>query len=321
MDYKKVGNLIKEKRLEKGLTQKELADLLYITDRAVSKWERGVSLPDISMLKQISEILNLDLNELLEVESNCSKKKDKNKIIFIFIILFLLFGIIIFLFIDNNDDTNETHMNCDKELVKIYSNGITNIYTNCLDSVYINGMDLEKVLSKGNFDIESWIRSLDYVGRFFDGGSIMYQSSNYRILKCNTIDGNKDIIIGPTDMEYEDNFCKNDMEIYHKCYYTDIFRVIDILDDYPSEDNSYIFITLDQFQDHNPVNVKINKNFVSHLKIGSYYEFKFLYYLPNKYNMNNTYDAFYNYELISILSTEKEGLQQVSTNTCEKLVN
>lgn len=43
MDCKKVGQLIKKKRLEKKMTQQELADKLHITDRAISKWERGVS--------------------------------------------------------------------------------------------------------------------------------------------------------------------------------------------------------------------------------------------------------------------------------------
>lgn len=321
MDYKKIGNLIKEKRLDKGLTQKELADMLYITDRAVSKWERGVSLPDISMLKEISEILDIDLNEMLEVKSIYDKKNFNNKIFFIFILFVLIFVIIIlFFFINKDDDFNDKYVSCNKELVSIYSNGSRNIYTNCLDNVYINGNDLKKLLSNGNFDIEGWIRSLDYVGSFYDGGSIMYQSSNYRVLKCNTFDGNKDIIIGSLDMEYEDNFCKNDVEIYQKCYYTDIFRVIDILDNYPVEDDSYVFVTLDQFQDHNPVNVKIDKNFVINLETDNYYEFKFLYYFPNEYNMTDTYDAFYNYELVSILSTKKEGLQQVSTNKCEKLV-
>ena len=68
MDYKKIGNLIREKRLQKNLTQKELADMLFITDRAVSKWERGKSFPDISILKRISEILEINVNQLLEIK-------------------------------------------------------------------------------------------------------------------------------------------------------------------------------------------------------------------------------------------------------------
>ncbi len=48
MENQKIGNFIKELRKEKNLTQKELADKLFITDRAVSKWERGLSCPDIS---------------------------------------------------------------------------------------------------------------------------------------------------------------------------------------------------------------------------------------------------------------------------------
>lgn len=321
MNYKKFGCLIKERRLEKNLTQKDLADLLYITDRAVSKWERGVSLPDISMLKQISEILDIDLNELLEVKRN-SVVKNNDGIKYLIVVLFIIvISCIIFVFIHSKFNNKVTASNnCDKELVKIYSKDNISIYTNCVYNVYVDKIPLKDYVNKSDFDIDKWLSSFDYVDSFYDGGSIMYENSQYRVLKCNTLDGNKDIIIGSLDMEYEDNFCKNEVEIYQKCYYTDIFRVIDILDNYPVEDNSYVFITLDQFQDHNPVNVKIDKNFVNNLEIGNYYEFKFLYYLPNVYNMNDTYDAFYNYELVSVLNTEKEGLQQVSTNKCEKLV-
>ena len=54
MNVKKVGEFIKQKRKEKKLTQKELAEKLSITDRAISKWERGICCPDISILKELS---------------------------------------------------------------------------------------------------------------------------------------------------------------------------------------------------------------------------------------------------------------------------
>lgn len=61
MDCKKVGQLIKKKRLEKKMTQQELADKLHITDRAISKWERGLGAPDISLLQDLSNILGLSI--------------------------------------------------------------------------------------------------------------------------------------------------------------------------------------------------------------------------------------------------------------------
>lgn len=68
MDNIKTGSLIKELRKEKGLTQKQLADLLHITDRAVSKWERGLCAPDISLLEPLAKILDVSLLELIEGE-------------------------------------------------------------------------------------------------------------------------------------------------------------------------------------------------------------------------------------------------------------
>lgn len=65
MDNIKTGSLIKELRKEKNMTQKELADLLHITDRAVSKWERGLCAPDISTLEPLATILEVTVIELI----------------------------------------------------------------------------------------------------------------------------------------------------------------------------------------------------------------------------------------------------------------
>ena len=65
MDVKKVGEFIKKKRKENKLTQKDLAEKLSITDRAISKCERGICCPDISLLKELSSILHVSVNELL----------------------------------------------------------------------------------------------------------------------------------------------------------------------------------------------------------------------------------------------------------------
>lgn len=68
MDNKKIGLFIASLRKDANLTQKELADKLFITDRAVSKWERGLSLPDISLLNDLSSILGVSVIEILKGE-------------------------------------------------------------------------------------------------------------------------------------------------------------------------------------------------------------------------------------------------------------
>ena len=77
MNVKRVGEFIKQKRKEKKLTQKELAEKLSITDRAISKWERGICCPDISILKELSSILEVSVNELLAGEEIEKLEKEK----------------------------------------------------------------------------------------------------------------------------------------------------------------------------------------------------------------------------------------------------
>lgn len=66
MNNVKTGDLIRQCRKEKGLTQSQLAELLHITDRAVSKWERGLCAPDIALLEPLSKALGVSVVELIE---------------------------------------------------------------------------------------------------------------------------------------------------------------------------------------------------------------------------------------------------------------
>ena len=70
MDTEKMARFISELRKSKNLTQKELAEQLGVTDKAVSKWERGLSCPDIALLSPLSDILGVTTSELLQGESN-----------------------------------------------------------------------------------------------------------------------------------------------------------------------------------------------------------------------------------------------------------
>lgn len=68
MDTKKIGHFISELRKEKGYTQKELAQKLMVSDKAVSRWETGRGLPETSILKPLSELLGVSVGELLSGE-------------------------------------------------------------------------------------------------------------------------------------------------------------------------------------------------------------------------------------------------------------
>lgn len=65
MSNKTTGEIISSIRREKGFTQKELAEQLNVTDKAVSKWERDIALPDINTLPKLAEILDITIEELI----------------------------------------------------------------------------------------------------------------------------------------------------------------------------------------------------------------------------------------------------------------
>lgn len=73
MDHQKIGLLIYQLRKEKQFTQRQLAEQMGISDRAVSKWERGLGCPDVSLLPELAEILNVDLEKLLSGDLNTNE--------------------------------------------------------------------------------------------------------------------------------------------------------------------------------------------------------------------------------------------------------
>ena len=116
MNQEKIGKFIAELRKEKKLTQIDLANKLGITDRAISKWENGRGLPDLSLLTPLCEILDVSINELLsgsrldkkdyqeKLEKNIintidytDKKIRKTKKIFIIILSVIIMFIVLFM--------------------------------------------------------------------------------------------------------------------------------------------------------------------------------------------------------------------------------
>ena len=103
MNQEKIGKLIANLRKQKGLTQGELGAKVGVGDRAVSKWERGITCPDISIINELSSILGITSDELLKGELNNkelidnSKPKFNKKILLLIPIFIFAIGIALFI--------------------------------------------------------------------------------------------------------------------------------------------------------------------------------------------------------------------------------
>ena len=90
------------------------------------------------------------------------------------------------------------------------------VYFVCLDEIYVKTENSKQVTLEYRFDnvnqsfdasIDQLINQMEMVDVYKDGGTKMYQGNNYRMLVCNTIDGNKDVYFGDLTLEYENDYC------------------------------------------------------------------------------------------------------------------
>ena len=80
MDQKKIGKFILELRKENNMTQADLAKKLQVTDKAISKWERGLGFPDINSIPKLAEVFEVSVDELMQVKTETKENMSKNKI-------------------------------------------------------------------------------------------------------------------------------------------------------------------------------------------------------------------------------------------------
>ena len=78
MNAEKTGSLIRSLRIKKGLTQKELAHMICVTDKAVCKWEKGRGCPNITLISQLSKVLGVDIQSILQGYLDKNKKIGEN---------------------------------------------------------------------------------------------------------------------------------------------------------------------------------------------------------------------------------------------------
>ena len=80
MKKQTLGMMISTLRKEKGMTQLELAEKMGVTDKAVSKWERDLSFPDINSIPKLAEIFEISVDELMQVKTETKENIGKNKV-------------------------------------------------------------------------------------------------------------------------------------------------------------------------------------------------------------------------------------------------
>ena len=161
MDQEKIGKLIARQRKMKGLTQSELGDKVGVGYRSVSKWERGINLPDISIINKLSEILGISSDELLKGEvtnKDTTPSKRTNKVILSLILITVIFFITCIIL---NIYKNKTYIYKLETVDKAYYVDGEVKFKNKHISIYINNIKLnnnevnEMIIKNYQYDITS----------------------------------------------------------------------------------------------------------------------------------------------------------------------
>ena len=341
MNQEKIGKFILKLRKDKKMTQQELADKLSVTDRAISHWENGRSIPDVSLFKPICEVFDITVNELISGEKikkdkiieksdeniintisdgNKQKRKSKRTILLlllaiIILLIFLLLGfkhkypkVDLYHFSIQQNELKKLDKKANIKNVSIYYYGID--YALVCDKKE-NCFQTSEALKHNQISLDDFINYLDKQVEYenfstfvmWDGGTKVYKKSGIEIIKCNTLDGNRDIYIGNDKMieDLKGNICgheSNNQKTFTRTYY-----IISAVED---DNEDYINVTLKQFQG-NPEVVKIDKS--ANIVVGRNYEFTFLTYTKFDDTIKNIFD---NSTLLKVEETNKTGLNQIN---------
>lgn len=338
MNQEKIGKFIAKKRKEKNMTQAELASKLNVTDRAVSHWENGRRLPDVSLFKSICEIFDISLSELMNgemidkdilkrTEENVIDTLNNNKInkkkmkiiiyslcILLLIILFILFKSIyhkidIEYFTINNSDV--------KELNKVFRYNNRNIYYYGIDNAMFcdkndNCYSLKESIKKKQITFDKFKSYLDTeLSRenltklmLYDGGTSIYKKGSYTVIFCNTINGNKDIYIGNDEMvnKLDGEYCGHDKS--NNVNFTRTYKVLSSTID--KNDSEFYYAKLEQ-NNGNVGNVSINSTYT--LIPGKTYEFTFMAYE----DFDDTIENIFKYAvLLEVRETNRSKNEQIN---------
>lgn len=80
MKKRTLGMMISSLRKEKGITQLQLAEKMGVTDKAVSKWERDLSMPDLNSIPKLAEIFEISVDDLMQMKTDTKENRSQNKV-------------------------------------------------------------------------------------------------------------------------------------------------------------------------------------------------------------------------------------------------
>ena len=183
MNQDKIGSFIKSIRVDNNLTQKEFADKFGVTYQAVSKWENGKNIPDISILKQICDEYDVNIDDIL----NGEKKENNKNLLFIVISIIFIIIIVVAVLIFNGKDRDfefkTMSSNCSDFKITgsaAYNKDKTSIYISNVEfcgkseeekykeiqcTLYENNKDSKKKISsckeENNISLKDYLKGID----------------------------------------------------------------------------------------------------------------------------------------------------------------
>ena len=261
MNCDKIGKFIATSRKKKGLTQIELADKLNITDRAVSKWERGKGCPDISLLEDLSKILDVSIIELLKGEKmkkNKSLEKDE-----------LLYSM--------NYAKESTKM----KMYKTISNVIVTLITVIILTIVFNNLKISVFLNHRyypNIMIDA-VEGTKIGEKLFPNIEKQIELIKKENINSSTDELNQIITIIEKDLD-------EDQKLYHKDYYTfnDIKKIV------YRESNGVNDIMKITGYSMSYKTIALNNDIWSYVNSLNNYERELQYFVNNCYKYNYYYD-------------------------------
>ena len=215
--------------------------------------------------------------------------------------------------------------NCNNKSELFVEQKDRNIYTYCLrdTKIKVNGqeVDLKNFIETDEKSIDKIIDTLEFEDVFLDGGTKIYRGENLTLVKCNKLDGNRDIYIGDQNMEFKENFCDNDNYTFVRTY--TIKSIKEYTDQQYTEDGTPVGygnsfeVELQQFQQE-PTKVIINNLWEIKLEPNKTYEFEFQLYSDAK-DIKDTIDYIFKHStIVEIRETNKTGLEQIQEPMEEK---
>lgn len=215
-----LGANIAKYRKEKGLTQDKLAELLYVSDKTVSKWETGKSGPDILIISDLADVLGVEVDDLLRGTSKKNKDRCVSKWLNIIFICIFLFVVCLLMYVKFNSwnvyDFKSTNEN-------FYVSGYV-VSNNYESRVVINEFNSDNYLSK--------MKNVSYVEmNFYVNNEIVY---NYQSVEDkNVVDF---FLKGVNPISFDTSYIindKNDIE--------DVYIVLTVIADEESKDDIITF--------------------------------------------------------------------------------